>query len=146
MFVKYDLKSSIPYNLCFFFFLFIKFSLIFCSSFLILLVFRNKIIHVRLSLSELHFIHALACVPVKESFSPEHGSELFGNSLEQFLYGSGIADEGGGHLESSWRNVTNSNLDIVWDPFHKVRGVLVLDVQHLLVDFFHVLGIKHLLG
>ena len=77
------------------------------------------------------------CVPVKESFSPEHGSELFRNSLEQLLDGGGISNESGSHLETTWRNITNSNLDVVWDPFHKVGGVLVLDVQHLLVHFLH---------
>ena len=77
------------------------------------------------------------CVPVKESFSPEHGSELFRNSLEQLLDGGGISNESGSHLETTWRNITNSNLDVVWDPFHKVGGVLVLDVQHLLVHLLH---------
>ena len=74
---------------------------------------------------------------MKKSFSPEHGSELFRNSLEQLLDGSGISNESGSHLETSWRDVTNSNLDVVWNPFHKVGRVLVLDVQHLLVHLLH---------
>ena len=115
-------------------------------------------------------IISLTCVPMKESFSSEHGSELFGDSLEEFLDGGGVANEGGSHLETSWRNVTDSDLDIVGDPLHKVGGVLVLDVEHLFVNFLHghssaedcrhrqvssmswitgchhVLGVKHLLG
>merc|ERR1711970_7119 len=170
IFVNVDVESSILYNLCFFFFLLIKLSFIFSSSFLILLILRNKIVHVRFSFSELHFIHSLACVPMKKSFSPEHGSELFRNSLEQLLDGSGISNESGSRLETSWRDVTNSNLDVVWNPFHKVGRVLVLDVQHLLVHLLHghatsehgcngevtsmswitgshhVFGVKHLLG
>ena len=107
---------------------------------------------------------------MQESFSAEHSSKLFGNSLEDFLNGSRISNKGGGHFEAARRNVANSCLDIVGDPFNKVRAVLVLDVQHLFVNFLHghaasengcngqvaamagvagshhVLGIKHLLG
>ena len=107
---------------------------------------------------------------MKESFSSEHGSELFGDSLEQFLDGGGVTDEGGGHLETTWRNVTDSDLDVVGDPLYKVAAVLVLDVEHLFVHFLHrhpasedcghreipsvsgvagshhVLGVEHLLG
>merc|ERR1712005_97725 len=67
-------------------------------------------------------------------------------------------------------DVANRGLDVVGDPLHKVGGVLVLDVEHLLVDLLgghaateeggasevatvtriggthHVLGIEHLLG
>ena len=110
------------------------------------------------------------CVPVKESFPPEHGSELLGNSLKQLLDGSGVTDEGGGHLQSSGRDVTHRGLHVVGDPFDKVGAVLVLDVKHLLVNLLHghaatedschgqvsavsgvarshhVLSVKHLLG
>merc|ERR1719153_297024 len=75
------------------------------SGFLILLVFRHKIIHVGLSFSELHLIHALPCVPVKKSFPPEHGGELLRNSLEYFLDGRGVSYKGGSHLETSWWDV-----------------------------------------
>ena len=57
---------------------------------------------------------------MKESFSSEHGSELFGDSFKEFLNGGGVANEGGGHLETSGRNVTDGSLDIVGDPFNKV--------------------------
>ena len=107
---------------------------------------------------------------MKESLSSKHGSELFGDSLEQLLNGSGVANEGGGHLKSSRWDVADSGLDVVGDPLNKVGAVLVLDVEHLLVHLLHghpssehggngeissvswvagshhVLGIKHLLG
>ena len=107
---------------------------------------------------------------MEESFSSEHSSELFTNSLEHFLDGGGVTKEGNGHLESLWWDIANSGFDVVWDPLDEVRRVLVLDVEHLLVNFFgghsssehggggkissvswvrsahHVLGIEHLLG
>ena len=107
---------------------------------------------------------------MKESLPPEHGGELLGDSLEELLDGSGVADEGGGHLETSGRNVAHGNLDVVGDPLHEVATVLVLDVEHLLVHLLHghpaaehgghgevaavpgvagrhhVLGVEHLLG
>ena len=70
--------------------------------------------------------------------SLEHSGELLGDPLEHLLDGGGVADEGGGHGETSWRNVTHSSLDIVGDPLHEVGGVLVLgiafDGETLIVD------------
>merc|ERR1711934_1009710 len=107
---------------------------------------------------------------MEESLSSEHSSELLTNSLEHLLDGGGVTKEGNGHLESLWWDIANSRLDVVWDPFDEVRRVLVLDVEHLLVNFLsghsssehsgggkissvswvrsahHVLGIEHLLG
>merc|ERR1719251_446137 len=77
-----------------------------------LLVLGHKIVHVGLSLGELHLVHALACVPMQESLAPEHGSELLGDSLEELLDGGGVADEGGGHLETSGRDVADGGLDV----------------------------------
>ena len=57
---------------------------------------------------------------MEESLSSEHGSELLGDSLEELLDGGGVTNEGGGHLETSGRNVTDSGLDIVGDPLNKV--------------------------
>jgi len=74
---------------------------------------------------------------VEESLSSEHGGELLGHSLEELLDGGRVTDEGAGHFESSWRNVTDGGLDVVGDPLDEVGRVLVLDVQHLLVDFLH---------
>ena len=107
---------------------------------------------------------------MKESLTPEHSGELFRDTLEQFLDGGAVTDEGGGHLKTTWWDVTDSGLDVVGDPFNEVAAVLVLYVQHLFVDLLHghtstehggdgevsavariagshhVLGVEHLLG
>ena len=41
------------------------------------------------------------------------------------------------HLQSPRRNITDGSLDVVRDPLHEIGGVLVLDVQHLLVHLLH---------
>jgi len=135
-----------------------------------LLVLRHQVVHVGLSLCELHLVHTLTSVPVEEGLSSEHSSELLAHTLEQLLDGGGVTNEGGAHLQTSWWDVTHGGLDIVGDPFDEVAAVLVLYVQHLLVNLLHghtssehggygevtavsgvagshhVLGIKHLLG
>jgi len=112
----------------------------------------------------------ITCVPVEEGLPAEHGSELFSYPLEKLLNGSGISNEGGGHLEAPRRDVADGSFDIVGDPFDKVGGVLVLDVEQLFVHLLHghaaaedagdgqvaavtgvasrhhVLGVEHLLG
>lgn len=75
-----------------------------------LLVLCDEILHVRLGLGELHLVHALSGVPVKESLAParvrrglrtllpsrrkqnalEHGRELLSNALEELLDGGGL--------------------------------------------------------
>ncbi|KFO70518.1 hypothetical protein N303_03406, partial [Cuculus canorus] len=97
----------------------------------------DQVIHVALRLRELHFIHALAGVPVQESLAPEHGRELLRDPLEELLNGRAVANEGGGHLETTWGNVTDGRLHIVGDPLHKVAAVLVLHVEHLLIHLLH---------
>jgi hypothetical protein len=72
---------------------------------------------------------------MKESLSSEHGSELLTHSLPDFLDGGGVANEGGGHLETLGGDVTNGSLHVVGDPLYEVRRVLVDNVQHLLIDF-----------
>ena len=104
---------------------------------MVLLVFGNQIVHVGFSLSELHLVHTLPSVPMQESLSPEHGSELVTNSLEKFLDRGRVADKGGRHLETTGRNGAESGLDIVGDPLNEVRVVLVLDVAHLVLNFLH---------
>ena len=74
---------------------------------------------------------------MQESLSSEHSSELITNTLEEFLNGGGVTDEGGGHLETTWRNGAKGGLDVVRDPLNEVRGVLVLDVAHLILNLFH---------
>lgn len=81
-----------------------------------------------------HLIHALACVPVEEGLPGEHGSELLQDAPEELLDGHAVANEGDCHLEAMRWDVTDSCLDVVGDPFHKVAAVLVLHVEHLLMD------------
>ena len=54
----------------------------------------------------------LSSVPVKESLSAEHSSELLGHALEELLDGGGVSDEGGGHFKTAGRDVTDSGLDL----------------------------------
>jgi len=152
-----------------FFFLFV-FSFIFSCGFLPLLVFSDQIVHVWFSFSELHLIHTFTSIPMEESFSSEHSSELFSNSFEHLLDGSGVTNECNWHFESFWWDITNGGFDVVWNPFYEIWGVFILYVKHLLINFFrwhsssehsgggkistvswvrsthHVFGIKHLLG
>ena len=74
---------------------------------------------------------------MQESLSPKHGRELLSNTFEQLLNGRVVTDKGGRHLKPTGRNVADSTFDIVWDPLHEVRAILVLYVQHLLVHFLH---------
>ncbi|RUS88670.1 hypothetical protein EGW08_003565, partial [Elysia chlorotica] len=98
---------------------------------MVLLIFRDQIIHIGFRFSELHLIHALARVPVEERLALT--CKLLGHSLEELLYGGGVANEGGRHLEPSWRDVAHGSFHVVGNPFHKVGRVFVLDVQHLLI-------------
>merc|ERR1711934_295336 len=104
---------------------------------LILLVLGHEVVHVRLGLGELHLVHALTGVPVEEGLAPEHGGELLRHALEQLLDGGRVTDEGARHLEATRRDVADGGLDVVRDPLDEVRRVLVLDVEHLLVDLLH---------
>merc|ERR1719329_2050720 len=150
--------------------LLIKLALLLCCCIRVLLVLGDQVIHVGFSLCELHLVHTLTGVPVKECLTAEHCSEELSHTLEHLLDCGGVAEEGNGHLQALWWNVAHGCLDVVWDPFNKVRRVLVLHVQHLLVNFLgghatteercssqvtavarissahHVLGIEHLLG
>ena len=74
---------------------------------------------------------------MKEGLPPEHGRELLRDPLEQLLDGRGVANEGGGHLQTSGRDVTHRSFHIVWDPLNKVGAVLALDFEKLLLDFLH---------
>merc|ERR1719270_1995998 len=92
------------------FFLFVKIFFIVNAS---LLIFGNQIVHVAFGFCEFHLVHAFASVPMQESFSAEHGSELFADALEQFLNGSGVSDEGSSHFQASGWDVTDGSLDVV---------------------------------
>ena len=107
---------------------------------------------------------------MQESLASEHSSELLVDTLEEFLDGSAVTNESTRHLKTNGRNVTQGGLDTVGDPFNEVRGVLLLDSQHLVLNFLgrktttedggngevttvtgvrgshHVTGIEHLSG
>merc|ERR1719245_1673219 len=149
--------------------LLIKLSLLLCSCILVLLIFGHKVIHVALSLSELHFVHALARVPVQKSLAAEHGGEELRDAFEHLLNSCRIASKGHGHLQPLRGNVTDACLDVIWNPLHEIARVLVLDIQHLFINLLgrhaasekrggrqiptmarvscahHILGIEHLL-
>jgi len=44
---------------------------------------------------------------MEEGLSSEHSSELFTDSLEHLLDGSGVTEEGNGHLESLWWDIAD---------------------------------------
>jgi hypothetical protein len=106
-------------------------------SILVLLVLGDQIVHVGLGLSKFHLVHTLTSVPMQESLSSEHGSELVTNTLEELLDGGGVTDEGGGHLEATRWDGAECGLDVVGNPLHEVGVVLVLDIAHLILNFFH---------
>merc|ERR1719152_5507 len=113
--------------------LLIELTFLLCSGILVLLIFRDQVIHVGLCLSELHLVHTLTCVPVEEGLAAEHGSEVLCHTLEHLLDCCGVPGKGNSHLEALRWDVANAHLDVVWNPLNKVGRVLVLDVEHLLV-------------
>jgi len=137
---------------------------------LVLLVLRDEIVHVGLGFGEFHLVHALTGVPVQKGLAAEHTSEVLGDTLEHLLDGGGVAKEANGHLQTLRGDIADGGLDVVRDPLNEVRAVLVLDVQHLLINLLgghatteesaggevasvtgissahHVLGVEHLLG
>mmetsp|Transcript_58982 Transcript_58982/g.182729 ORF Transcript_58982/g.182729 Transcript_58982/m.182729 type:complete len:279 (+) Transcript_58982:134-970(+) len=113
--------------------LLIKLPLLFCSRILILLVLRDQVVHVALGLCELHLVHSLAGVPVQESLASEHRREILSHTFEHLLDRSRVSGKGHRHLQALRWDVADGDLDVVGDPLHKVGGVLVLHVEHLLV-------------
>mmetsp|Transcript_8105 Transcript_8105/g.16916 ORF Transcript_8105/g.16916 Transcript_8105/m.16916 type:complete len:209 (+) Transcript_8105:1636-2262(+) len=72
---------------------------------------------------------------MKESLTTEHDCKLVSNTLPSFLDGGGVTNEDRRHLETDRRSVTDGRLEVVWNPFDKVGGVLVDHGEHLVVDF-----------
>ena len=153
----------------FFFFLFV-FSFFFSGCILILLIFSDKIVHIRFSFCEFHLIHTFTCVPMKKCFSSEHGCELFTDSFKHFLNCCRVTDESNGHFKTFRWNITNRRFNVIRNPLNEIRGVFVLNIKHLFIYFFrwhstsehsgcskissmswvrsthHILGVEHLLG
>ena len=59
---------------------------------------------------------------------------LFRNTLEHLLDRRRVADEAHGHLQALRRDVADAALHVVRNPLDEVRGVLVLNVEHLLIN------------
>lgn len=74
---------------------------------------------------------------MQEGLATEHSSELLADTLEEFLDSGAVANERGGHLQTAWRDVADGGLHVVGDPLNEVAAVLVLHVQHLLVNLLH---------
>merc|ERR1719214_208449 len=72
---------------------------------------------------------------MEKSLAAEHCCEELGHALEHLLDSSGIAQESHCHLQTLWWNIADSSFNVIWNPLHEVRAVLVLHVEHLLVDF-----------
>merc|ERR1711903_140211 len=87
--------------------LLIELALILSGGILVLLVLGDKIVHVGLGLRELHLVHTLTSVPVKEGLATEHASELLRHTLPELLDGGGVAKEHGCHLKTLRRDVTH---------------------------------------
>ena len=98
---------------------------------------HRKSVQLLSHLCELHLIHALSSVPMQESLATEHSSELLTDALEELLNGSAVANESGGHLQTTRWDIANSSLHIVGDPFNEIAAVLVLHVEHLLINLLH---------
>merc|ERR1719382_448905 len=147
----------------------IELTLLLRSGILVLLVLRHEIVHVALRLGKFHFVHPLTRVPMQEGLAAKHGSKELRDTLEHLLYSCRVPSEGHSHLQPFRGNVTDACLDVVWNPLYEIARVLVLDIQHLFIDFLgrhtatekrsscqitamtrvssahHVLSIKHLL-
>ena len=104
---------------------------------LVLLILGYQIVHVGLGLSELHLVHTLTSIPMQESLSSEHGSELITDTLEELLDRGRVTNEGGGHLKTTGWDGAEGGLDVVGDPLNEVGSVLVLDVSHLILNLLH---------
>merc|ERR1719154_1063912 len=110
----YLVKHFISVFSTFDFTLLFKLAIVINSSLLVLLVFRDEIVHVGFS-----------------------SSELFRNALDQFLDSGGVSNKCGSHLETTRRNITHSCLYVIGDPFNEEGRILVLDAVHLIIDLPH---------
>merc|ERR1719495_289291 len=124
-----------------------KKSLLKCSFFVVLggvsgvlfiLVLGDQVPDVLISLLELHFVHALALVPMQECLALVHRAELGGEALEDALERGGVGHEGARGLVVHGRALDDGGLHVVGDPLDKVVVVLVLALRDYLV---HLLGV-----
>lgn len=106
--------------------LFAKILLLFCGGILVL---GDKVVRAALSLGEAHLVCALIHVPVQDGLLVEHGSKLLLDVLEQLLDGQAVANDGDCHFQATGRDIADSCLDIIGDPFHKVAAIPIFHVE-----------------
>merc|ERR1711964_387022 len=82
--------------------------------------YSDTVVHVRLRLRELHFIHTLPSVPMQEGLAAEHARELLRNTLEHLLNRRGVADEADRHLQALRRDVADATLHVVGNPLDEI--------------------------
>merc|ERR1719231_938412 len=90
--------------------LLVELALLLGSGILILLVLGDKVVHVALSLGELHLVHSLSSVPMQESLTAEHGREVLGHALEHLLDRCGVSCKCNSHFETLRRDVAHGCL------------------------------------
>mmetsp|Transcript_34709 Transcript_34709/g.81846 ORF Transcript_34709/g.81846 Transcript_34709/m.81846 type:complete len:406 (+) Transcript_34709:534-1751(+) len=73
---------------------------------------------------------------MKESLATEHDGKLVGDTLPCLLDGGRVTNKDTGHLDSPGWDITDGCLQVVGDPFDKVRRVLVDHLKHLVVNLF----------
>merc|ERR1719461_1789647 len=93
------------------------------NGILLILVFRDQVANVLVGFLELHLVHALALVPVKEGLPLVHGAELRGQSLEDSLEGRGVGDERAGGFVIDGGALHDGGLLVVRDPLDEVVRV-----------------------
>jgi len=100
---------------------------------LVHLVLGHQVVQAALRLPEVVLRHPLAEVPVQKRLPPEHTRVRGPHPRPQLSDRRGVGDESHRHLHASRRNIAHRRLDVIRNPLHEVRAVLVLDVEHLLV-------------
>merc|ERR1719384_2126959 len=86
---------------------------VFDRGVLLVLVLRDQVADVLVSLLELHLVHALALVPVEEGLPLVHGTELRRQALEDSLQRGGVGHEGARGLVVNGRTLNNGGLLVV---------------------------------
>ena len=72
---------------------------------------------------------------MQEGLAFELGRELPQDALEHLLQGGGVAHEGDNLLEALRGEGAHGRLDVIGGLLHELARVLVLQVEHVLVDF-----------
>merc|ERR1719361_674911 len=106
----------------------------FITCILFVLVFSNQVTNVLVCFLELHLVHTFSFVPMEESFSSVHSSELSGQTLEDSFERCGVGNESCAHGTRSRRNFDNGTLNVVRNPLHKVVCLLALQLVHVVVN------------